>query len=182
MALRRTEHVDILEFLTDPSGLSLCSLPRAGHVEHLGAMDTTYPRKEHGGRKSVQPPLCGLDPFRGPANVHQFVKGGHEVAVDIPGPIRDEIVREHGHHRFVQKCHAVAHLPSSDECSSLERGPHGDEVGVVEPPAHFTRPLGPLDDRIEISLVESALEVEIDEVTVLYPLRLVTEQPLCTAH
>jgi adhesin HecA-like repeat protein len=100
------------------------------------------------------------------------------VAVDVAGVLRAQLARAHRQHGPVQQGHALGHTALLDQGAALEQVAGGGQVGVGVATAQLPQPAGRVDHRAGVLAAEGALQLQVEQVAVLDPLRLVGEQPL----
>ena len=105
----------------DQGGLPLGLGPGALALEDLGAVDPADAGEQHGRRQGGQPAAGGLGPLGRPADVGQLREGGHEVAVDVAGPLRAQLAGQHRQHGLAQQGHPLGHAALPDQHPALEQ-------------------------------------------------------------
>jgi hypothetical protein len=177
VALGGAGDVQVGQLQADQGGLPLGLGPGALAGHDLGAVDPADAGEQHGRRQAGQPAAGRLRPLGRPADVGQLVEGGHQVAVDVAGPLRAQLAREHGQHGLVQLGHPLGHAALLDQPPPLEHVADGDQAGVGVPAADVPDPPGRGHDRVLVAAGQGTLQVQVEEVAVLGLLRLVAEQP-----
>ena len=182
VALGGAGDVQVGQVLADQGGLPLGLGPGAPALQDLGAVDPADAGEQHGRGQAGQPAAGRLGPLGGPADVGQLVEGGHQVAVDVAGPPRAQLARQHGQHGLVQQGHPLGHPALLDQRPALEQVAGGDQVGVGVAAADVPDPAGRRDHGVGVVAAEGALQLQVEEVAVLHVLGLVAEQPLGAAQ
>ena len=103
-------------------------------------MDPADAGEQHRGGQAGDPAAGRLGPLGGPADVGQLVEGGHEVAVDVAGPPRVELARQHGQHGLVQQGHPLGHPALPDQRPALAQVAAATRLGSRVAPADVPDP------------------------------------------
>lgn len=125
--------MDVGQVGTDLGGLALGLLPGAGGLQDLRAVHSADAGEQHRRGERGQPLRRRLDPQPGPTQVAQLVAGRYQVAVDVSGPIRQQLPGEHGKHRLVEQGHALGHSPLPEQHPALTEQAHRHQVRVAVP-------------------------------------------------
>jgi hypothetical protein len=112
------------------------------------------PGEQDGHGQGIEPALRGIHTLRSAPDVPQLVERRHQVAVDVAGPVRYQVVRKESNHRLVQETDSVTHLAPLNARSALEHDADGNEVRISVTTSDVANRQRTLDDRVQVSLRE----------------------------
>jgi hypothetical protein len=162
----------------DQGRLPLGLGPGTPALQDLGAVDPADAGEQHGRGQGGQPAAGRVRPLGGPADVGQLGEGGHQVAVDVAGPLRAELARADGQHGLVQPGQPLGDPAHLDQGPALEQVAGGGQVGVGVAAAEPPEPPGPLGHGPGVVAAERPFQLEVEQVAVRGDLGLVLEEPL----